>query len=41
VNAAGTESLAVLQISAVEARSPIRTQPQGTALEVLPLSYTA
>ena len=41
VNAAGTESLAVLQISAVEARSPIRTQPQAPALEVLPLSYAA
>jgi hypothetical protein len=41
VNAAGTESLAVLQISAVEARSPIRALPQSAALEVLPLSYAA
>ncbi|MGH8765606.1 MAG: YgfZ/GcvT domain-containing protein [Burkholderiales bacterium] len=40
VNAAGAESLAVLQVSAVEANSPIRTQPQAAALEVLPLSYT-
>ena len=40
VNAAGEESLAVLQVAAVEARSPIRPQPQGTALEVLPLPYS-
>ena len=41
VNAAGTESLAVLQIAAVEARSPIRARPQAPELEVLPLSYAA
>jgi len=40
VNAAGDESLAVLQTSAVEAKSPIRAQPQAAALEVLPLPYT-
>ena len=39
VNAAGGESLAVLQISAVEAGSPIRVQAQAAALEVLPLPY--
>lgn len=39
VNAAGGESLAVLQISAVEAGSPFRAQPQAAALEVLPLPY--
>ena len=41
VNAAGAESLAVLPISAVEAKSPIRAEPQAPALEVLPLSYAA
>lgn len=40
VNAAGDESLAVLQISAVEAGSPIRVQPQAAALEILPLPYS-
>ena len=40
VNAAGDESLAVLQISAVESKSPIRAQPQGAALEVLSLPYS-
>jgi folate-binding protein YgfZ len=40
VNAVGDESLAVLQISAVEAKSPIRPQPQEAALEVLPLPYS-
>jgi folate-binding protein YgfZ len=40
VNAAGDEALAVLQISAVEAGSPIRAQPQAAALEVLPLPYS-
>jgi len=40
VNAAGDESLAVLQISAVESKSPIRPQPQGAALEVLSLPYS-
>ena len=39
VNAAGEESLAVLQTSAVEAKAPIRAQPQATPLEVLPLPY--
>ena len=39
VNAAGDESLAVLQISAVEAGEPIRVQPQAAALEILPLPY--
>jgi folate-binding protein YgfZ len=41
VNAAGDESLAVLQISAVESKSPIRPQPQGAALEVLSLPYAS
>ncbi|MEK6245443.1 MAG: folate-binding protein [Pseudomonadota bacterium] len=40
VNAAGDESLAVLQVSAIEAKSPIRAQPQAAALEVLPLPYS-
>jgi len=40
VNAAGQESLAVLQTSAVEAKTPIRTQPQAAPLEVLPLPYS-
>ena len=40
VNAAGEESLAVLQISAVEAGSPIRVQPQAAALEILSLPYS-
>ncbi len=40
VNAAGDESLAVLQVSALEAKAPIRTQPQAAALEVLPLPYS-
>ena len=39
VNAAGDESLAVLQTSTVEAKSPIRAQPQAAALEILPLPY--
>jgi len=39
VNAAGDESLAVLQTSAVEAKSPVRAQPQAPALEVLSLPY--
>jgi tRNA-modifying protein YgfZ len=41
VNVAGDESLAVLQVSAIEAKSPIRAQPQAAALEILPLPYTA
>jgi hypothetical protein len=40
VNAAGDESLAVLQISAVESKSPIRPQPQDAPLEVLSLPYS-
>jgi len=40
VNAAGDESLAVLQIAAMESKSPIRPQPQGAALEVLSLPYS-
>jgi folate-binding protein YgfZ len=40
INAAGGEALAVLPISAVEAGSPIRAQPQAAALEVLPLPYS-
>ena len=40
VNAVGDESLAVLQLSAVEGRSPIRVQPQASALEILPLPYS-
>ncbi|MEO8143344.1 MAG: folate-binding protein [Betaproteobacteria bacterium] len=40
VNAAGGESLAVLQVSVIEANSPVRAQPQAAALEVLPLPYS-
>jgi len=40
VNSAGDESLAVLQISAVEAGAPFREQPHSTALEILPLPYS-
>ncbi len=40
VNGAGDEALAVLQVSAIEAKSPIRAQPQAAALEVLPLPYS-
>lgn len=40
VNASGDESLAVLQVSALEAKAPIRVQPQAAALEVLPLPYS-
>jgi folate-binding protein YgfZ len=39
VNAAGDESLAVLQTSSVEASAPIRAQPGGAALELLSLPY--
>ena len=39
VNAAGDESLAVLQTAAVEAKAAIRAQPQAAPLEVLPLPY--
>jgi len=40
VNTAGDESLAVLQTSAVEGKSPIRAQPQSAPLEILPLPYS-
>ena len=40
VNAAGDESLAVLQVSAIEANAPVRAGPQCAALEVLPLPYS-
>lgn len=40
VNAAGGEALAVLQVSAIEAHSPVRAQPQAAPLEVLPLPYS-
>ena len=40
VNAAGDESLAVLQTAAVEAKTAIRAQPQAAPLEVLPLPYS-
>jgi folate-binding protein YgfZ len=40
VNAAGQESLAVLQTSAVEAKASIRAQPQAAPLEILPLPYS-
>jgi folate-binding protein YgfZ len=40
VNSAAGESLAVLQVSAIEARSPVRAQPQAEPLEVLPLPYS-
>jgi folate-binding protein YgfZ len=39
VNSAGDESLAVLQLAAIEAKSPVRVAPQSAALEVLPLPY--
>lgn len=40
VNAAGDESLAVLQVAAIEAKAPVRAQPQAAALEVLSLPYS-
>jgi folate-binding protein YgfZ len=40
VNAAGEEALAVLQVAAIEAKAPVRAQPQAAALEVLPLPYS-
>ena len=39
VNASGDESLAVLQVSAVEGKAAIRAQPQSAPLEILPLPY--
>jgi tRNA-modifying protein YgfZ len=40
VNSAGGESLAVVQVAAIDAKVPIRAQPQAAALEVLPLPYS-
>jgi folate-binding protein YgfZ len=40
VNTAGDEALAVIQTSAVDAKSPIRAQPEAAALEILPLPYS-
>jgi folate-binding protein YgfZ len=40
VNSTGNEALAVLQVSAIEANSPVRAEPQSAALEVLPLPYS-
>ena len=40
VNSAGDESLAVLQLTAIEAKAPIRARPQAAALEVLSLPYS-
>ncbi|MEW6689131.1 MAG: folate-binding protein [Pseudomonadota bacterium] len=40
VNSARGESLAVLQVAAVESRSPIRASAQGPALEILSLPYS-
>ena len=39
VNSTGDEALAVLQVSAIEAKSPVRAGPQSAALEVLSLPY--
>jgi folate-binding protein YgfZ len=39
VNSTGDEALAVLQVSAIEANSPVRAEPQSAALEVLSLPY--
>jgi len=40
VNSAGGESLAVLQLAAIEGRSPVRVAPESAVLEVLPLPYS-
>ena len=40
VNSTGDEALAVLQVSAIEAKSPVRAEPQSAALEVLALPYS-
>ena len=40
VNAAGDEALAVMQVAAVESKSPIRAQPLAAPLEVLSLPYS-
>ena len=40
INAAGGEALAVLPVSSIEAKSPVRTGPESAALDVLPLPYS-
>jgi|CXWL01.1.fsa_nt_gi folate-binding protein YgfZ len=40
VNAAGSEALAVLQVSTIESKSPVRAVPGSAALDVLPLPYS-
>ena len=40
VNSAGGEALAVLQLAAIEAKAPVRAEPQAAALEILPLPYS-
>ena len=40
VNSTGDEALAVLQVSTIEAKSPLRAGPQSAALEMLPLPYS-
>jgi len=40
VNSTGDEALAVLQVSSIEAKSPVRSGPQSAALEVLSLPYS-
>jgi folate-binding protein YgfZ len=40
VNSTGDEALAVLQVSAIEAKSPVRAEPRSAALEVLSLPYS-
>jgi folate-binding protein YgfZ len=40
VNSTGDEALAVLQVSAIEAKSPVRSEPQSAELEVLSLPYS-
>ena len=39
VNAAGDEALAVLQVSSVEAKAPIRARPDAAPLQLLSLPY--
>ncbi len=40
VNAAGGEALAVLPVSTIDSKSPLRAGPQSAALDVLPLPYS-
>ena len=40
VNSAGGEALAVLAVSTIDSKSPVRTGPQSAALEVLTLPYS-